>query len=273
MNSNGILSLNQLRNLQMFYSQISTNAINNFQQIPLCTKKTAKINQQHIGDICIDDVESVYISSNKTVETVEDVIKVINSTKAIKYFENSKTLLLNNELDLFFDEYLGDDIQGNYYIYQDSSTDLLIAQQDLNNVIHSTINNSYHKNNQTFDLNLPYDLFDNILIRYDALAYDNNGKLINDYYSHNEILEIKDNIINNGLKTALPMYLQNDGSLLPVNNKCELQALILELLHVPSIPIKLTIYNNNKTIHNIFREYKINKQKIQELIQPNFILP
>ena len=260
----------------MFYNNINVKTTDICQLLPLCIKKTANINKNFIREIHIDDVQSIYITTNKSITSKEEAERIINSTKAIKYFQDFKTLLLNNELDLFFDDYSGEDILGTYYLYQNSQFENFASLLSSDSIVYSTIENTYHKNTQVLDVNIPVDLFDNILIQYDTLSYDAENNFINDYFSHDEIINMLNDTVNKGLKTALQMFLQNDGSLLPSNNKCELQALLLMMLKVPSIPVKLSILDNSmyNSTRNIFRPHKqINKQRIQELIQPNFILP
>ena len=104
----------------MFYNNINIKTTDICQLLPLCIKKTANINKKFIGEIYIDDVQSIYKTTNKSITSKEEAERIINSTKAIKYFQDFKTLLLNNELDLFFDDYSGEDILGTYYLYQNS---------------------------------------------------------------------------------------------------------------------------------------------------------
>ena len=99
----------------MFYNNINVKTTDICQLLPLCIKKTANINKNFIGEIHIDDVQSIYKTTNKSITSKEEAERIINSTKAIKYFQDFKTLLLNNELDLFFDNYSGEDILGTYY--------------------------------------------------------------------------------------------------------------------------------------------------------------
>ena len=75
----------------MFYNNINVKTTDICQLLPLCIKKTANIKKNFIGEIHIDDVQSIYITTNKSIASKEEAERIINSTKAIKYFQDFKT--------------------------------------------------------------------------------------------------------------------------------------------------------------------------------------
>lgn len=202
----------------------------------------------------------------------------------LRYFEDKKILLIPTIIDDVLD-----DNKDNYYntvvsLYNLSDNNMFNYNIPkklpetfpiISNAKISVIERKYHSSLENniyilFD-NLPQSLYNNVLIDEQGIMFDiDKNEYCTKTLQQSELFEKIKFIASNGFSNPLEMLIKNDGTLLPID--CEEDFLIAMYLNLPSIPVAFisSNYENNLFIKKY--QSNINKEKLQNILSPYFIL-